>query len=190
MNKKVIFLIFINFFFTLNNIANANQKWILDKEISSITFEIPVLLLKNVKGSFQIIDGIIEIDTKNKKNNKALFSVNINSIEMNYKEYIQLILSDIFFNEKKFPIALIDTKKFSYKNEKKMDIVVELSIKGIVNEIPIQLKINNLSTDFVQIKANLIFSRKAFNIGTGNWSSTAILKDKVEINANLFLYKE
>ena len=147
-------------------------------------------MLKNVKGSFQVIDGIIEIDTKNKKNNKALFSVNIDSIEMNYKEYIQLILSDIFFNEEKFPIALIDTKKFSYKNQNKMNIVAELNIKGIVNEIPIQLEINSLSTDFVQIKANLIFSRKAFNIGTGNWSSTAILKDKVEINSNLFLYKE
>ena len=96
MIKTIIFLIFINFFFVLNNTVSANQKWILDKEISSITFEIPVILLKNVKGSFKEIEGIIEIDTKNKKNNKALFSVNIDSIEMNYKEYMELILSHIY----------------------------------------------------------------------------------------------
>ena len=36
---------------------------------------------------------------------------------MNYLKYKDLLLSNIFFDAKNFPKAVVDTKKFSYKNE-------------------------------------------------------------------------
>ena len=56
--------------------------------------------------------------------------------------------------------------------------------------IVIELTIINLTSDLVQIKGLLEFSRNDFNIGTGNWKNTTILKDKIIINSNLFLMKE
>jgi len=109
---------------------------------------------------------------------------------MNYKKYKNLLLGNIFFDSKTYPIALIDTKKFSYVDEKKLNLNVELTIKGTTNTVPLELEINHLTEDLVQIKGLLYFSRTDFKIGTGNWSSTAILKDKAYITANLFLFKE
>ena len=171
------------------DISLASEKWILDKSISSIEFELPVLFAKNVKGKFNTIEGFVEIDLDNKKNNKAMFSVAIADIEINYKKYKNLLLSEIFFDEKRFPIGLVDTRKFSYSDQKEVIIDVEFTIKGKSQIIPLTIKITQLAKEVVQIQSDLEFSRTDFEIGIGSWKNTSILKDKVRIKTNLFLFK-
>ena len=173
-----------------SDISLASEKWILDRSISSIEFELPVLFAKNVKGKFNTIEGFVEIDLDKKENNKAIFSVAIADIEINYKKYKNLLLSEIFFDEKRFPIALVDTRKFSYSDEKEIIIDVEFTIKGKSQIIPLTIKITQLAKEIVQIQSDLQFSRTDFEIGIGNWKNTSILKDKVKIKTNLFLFKE
>ena len=168
----------------------AGEKWGVDKELSTISFELPVLFAKNVRGTFKNIEGFIEIDLDKKKNNKAIFSVVINSIDMNYAKYRDLLLSDIFFDAKQFPIAVVDTKKFSYQNEKKITLDVEVTIKDKSEIVPLTILVKRLGEELVQIETELSFSRTFFNIGTGKWSNTAILKDKAKIKTKLFLFKE
>ena len=190
--KKTInfFLILLILCVGLSSKSSANEKWILDKNISSISFEVPVLFATNVIGKFENIDGFVELDLKDKKNNKAILSVDIESLKVNYKKYMDLILGPVFFDSTKYPFGVLDTKKFAYNNEEKLNLDIELSIKGITKTIDTELIIINLTPDLVQIKGLLEFSRNDFNIGTGNWKNTAILKDKIIINSNLFLIKE
>ena len=190
--KKTInfFLILLILYVGLSSKSIANEKWILDKNISSISFEVPVLFATNVIGKFENIDGFVELDLKDKKNNKAILSVDIESLKVNYEKYMDLILGPVFFDSTKYPFGVLDTKKFAYNNEEKLNLDIELSIKGITKIIDTELTIINLTSDLVQIKGLLEFSRNDFNIGTGNWKNTTILKDKIIINSNLFLMKE
>ena len=188
INTLLTLITTLSFFFVSS--IYADEKWEIDKELSTISFELPVLFVKNVLGTFQNIEGFIEIDLDKKKNNKAIFSVEINSIDMNYTKYRNLLLSDIFFDSKQFPIAVIDTKKFSYQNEKKITLDVELTIKGKSEIVPLTILVKRLGEELVQIESELSFSRTFFNIGTGKWSNTSILKDKAKIKTNLFLFKE
>ena len=190
MNFFFIFLFFLTINFSISTKVISKESWLLDKNLSSIEFELPVLFANNVQGKFEEINGIIEIDLANKKNNKAIFSVKINSINMNYKKYKNLLLSDIFFDSYNFPVALVDTKKFSYKNENEFSLEVELTIKGKTEIVPLDIEIIHLANELIQIKTDLDFSRTLFNIGTGKWKSTAILKDKGVIKTNLFLFKQ
>ena len=190
MNFFFIFLVFLTINFSISTKVISKESWLLDKNLSSIEFELPVLFANNVQGKFEEINGIIEIDLANKENNKAIFSVKINSINMNYKKYKNLLLSDIFFDSYNFPVALVDTKKFSYKNENKFSLEVELTIKGKTEIVPLDIEIIHLANELIQIKTDLDFSRTLFNIGTGKWKSTAILKDKGVIKTNLFLFKQ
>ena len=190
MNFFFIFLFFLTINFSISTKVISKESWLLDKNLSSIEFELPVLFANNVQGKFEEINGIIEIDLANKENNKAIFSVKINSINMNYKKYKNLLLSDIFFDSYNFPVALVDTKKFSYKNENKFSLEVELTIKGKTEIVPLDIEIIHLANELIQIKTDLDFSRTLFNIGTGKWKSTAILKDKGVIKTNLFLFKQ
>lgn len=190
MNFFFIFLFFLTINFSLSTKVISKESWLLDKNLSSIEFELPVLFANNVQGKFEEINGIIEIDLANKENNKAIFSVKINSINMNYKKYKNLLLSDIFFDSYNFPVALVDTKKFSYKNQNEFSLEVELTIKGKTEIVPLDIEIIHLANELIQIKTDLDFSRTLFNIGTGKWKSTAILKDKGVIKTNLFLFKQ
>ena len=190
--KKIIknliyFLIVI--FFCINQ-SYANERWKIDKEISKISFEVPVLFTTNVKGSFKDIDGFVQLDTKEREKNKAIFSVSINSIEINYQKYKELLLSPIFFNANKYPLGVLDTKNFLYINNKISKLEIELTIKNKTIKIPINLEVNQLTQDLVQIKGKLFFLRSDFNIGTGNWQNTTILKDRVELNYDIFLFRE
>ena len=190
MNFFFILLFFLTINFSLSTKVISKESWLLDKNLSSIEFELPVLFANNVQGKFEEINGIIEIDLENKENNKAIFSVKINTINMNYKKYKNLLLSDIFFDSYNFPVALVDTKKFSYKNENEFSLEVELTIKGKTEIVPLDIEIKQLANELIQIKTDLDFSRTLFNIGTGKWKSTAILKDKGVIKTNLFLFKQ
>ena len=184
-------LFFILSFFLFISFATLSKEiWKLDKNLSTINFELPVLLAKNIKGTFKEIEGIIQIDLSNQKKNKAFFSIDINSVEMNYKKYKDLFLGNIFFNSKRFPKVSVNTKKFSYKNEELINLNVELTIKGITNPIPLTLEIISLAEELMQIRGNFTILRTAYKIGTDPWDKTSILKDKVRIDINLFLFKE
>ena len=65
--RKCSFFIILLFFFILSNLCYASEQWILDKTLSTIEFELPVLFAKNVKGKFNSIEGFIELDLSKKK---------------------------------------------------------------------------------------------------------------------------
>ena len=188
---RIFRFFFILLIFTIfTSLLNASERWILDKNLSTVRFVLPVLFAKNVKGTFNSIEGFIELDVNKKKNNKAIFSVQVDDLEMNYIKYKELLLGNIFFDTLQFPKAVVDTKKFSYTNEKETRLDVELTLKGKSEMVPLEIYVIRLAEELVQIKSELIFSRTNFEIGVGKWSNTSILKDKVKLKTNLFLYRE
>ncbi|MQF93670.1 MAG: YceI family protein [SAR202 cluster bacterium] len=188
--KKIKFFLFFLLLFILPNLTHASERWVLDKSLSTVEFELPVLFAKNVKGTFNTIEGFIELDVNQKENNKAIFYVEVKDLDMNYIKYKDLLLSNIFFDARQFPKAVVDTKKFSYVNETELAFDVELTIKGKSELVPLIINVKRLAEELVQIQTELIFSRTAFEIGIGNWKNTSILKDKVKLSTNLFLFRE
>ena len=188
--KKYKFFLFVFLFISSSNITYASERWVLDKSLSTVEFELPVLFAKNVKGRFNTIEGFVELDVDQKENNKAIFYVEVNDIEMNYIKYKDLLLSNVFFDVQQFPKAVVDTKKFSYVNESEIELDVELTIKGKSEIVPLLIKVKRLAEELVQIQSELTFSRTAFEIGIGNWKNTSILRDKVKLTINLFLFRQ
>ena len=186
---KVIFSLFFIFLYCKQ--SAANDLWTIDKNISSIEFEVPVLLTKNVIGKFNEFDGFVSLDLSNQNNNKALINVRIDSLDINYKRYKDLVLSEVFFDAKKYPLGLIDTNNFKFNyEENKINLTGELTIKGKSQNIPINIEVIKLASELVQVKSEIFFSRNEFNIGIGSWKNTSILKDEIKIKANIFLFKE
>jgi len=183
---KFIFCIVLVVFYS-KNITGKNT-WTIDKKFSEIKFEVPIVLAKKIKGQFKKFDGFVVIDLDNKENNKGMFSVQINSMEFNYEKYKELLFSDVFLNEKKFPIAIIDAKKFALPtNSNTLLINVELQIKDIIHVIPLTVIFNHLTNTFVQVTTNFKFSRNSYEIGKDKWSLNLILRDTIHVKVNLFL---
>ena len=81
LSYKFIIIFSISIF--LSHQIWAKEIWILDKNISTIKFELPVLLMNNVEGKLLNFEGLVEIDLEDYKNNKAIFSPTLDTIEMN-----------------------------------------------------------------------------------------------------------
>ena len=75
-------------------------------------------------------------------------------------------------------------------NEKELKLEAELTLKGKSEMVPLVINVTRLAEELVQIQSELIFSRTNFEIGIGQWSNISILKDKIIIKTNLFLFKE
>jgi len=187
-NFKILFIIF--FFSFSPSLIQASERWVLDKTLSTIEFELPVLFAKNVQGKFKTIEGFVKLDVDKKQNNKAIFSVQVDDLEMNYIKYKNLLLSNVFFDSTQFPKAVIDTKKFSYDNEEEIELNVELTLKGKSEMVPLKIYIKRLAEELIQIQSELTFSRTNFRIGIKKWQNTSILKDKVKLKTNLFFFRE
>ena len=90
--KKFKFLLIFIYFVIQPTLTLASERWILDTSLSTVEFELPVLFANNVKGKFNTIEGFVELDVTEKNNNKAIFSVEINDIDMNYIKYKDCLL--------------------------------------------------------------------------------------------------
>ena len=195
--RETLLKIFLNlsvfiFFYTIliSKFLIAAETWVVDNKISEISFEVPVLFASNVEGKFIDFDGLVQIDINENQDNKAIFYVSINSIETNYKKYRNLLLGPIFFDSINFPLSVLDTKNFQYKNNDDNVLDVELTIKNESKNLPINLKIIQLTNDLVQVKGELFFNRSDFNIGIDKWRNTTFLKDRVRLFFNIFLIKD
>ena len=73
--KKCKFFFILFLFLNLPNLTYASERWVLDKTLSTIEFELPVLFAKNVKGSFNIMGGFVELNVSQKENNKAIINI-------------------------------------------------------------------------------------------------------------------
>ena len=188
VSRLLIFSSLQLFFITQS--AIAAERWIVDNNISKISFEVPVLFASNVIGSFNNFEGLVQIDLNEKLNNKAIFSVSVNSIQINYKKYKDLLLGPIFFDATKFPLSVLDTKSFKYENDKEIRFDVELLIKDKSKKVPINLSVTKLTKELVQVKGELYFNRSDYGIGIGKWKNTTFLKDRVSLFFDIFLFKD
>lgn len=165
----------------------ALEKWVINTSKSSINFSIPVLLAEDVTGNFKKFTGFIEVDRKNFEG-VANVIIDINSINTNYDlDYGDLIRSDVFFNLLKFPKASIKTKDFLINKDNSAYAFATVNIKGNEKDFKIPLSYNLQGTNKAIAKGTFLFKRNEFEIGTGVWSNTLILKDDVTVNVSLAL---
>ena len=182
---KLIKYLFLFLFLCTNSFAL--EKWIVNNKNSSINFSIPVLLAENVTGNFKKFTGFIEVDRKNFEG-VANIAIDINSITTNYDlDYGDLIRSEVFFNISQFSKASIKTKDFLINKDNTAYAFATVNIKGNEKDFKIPLSYNLQGTNKAIAKGAFAFKRTDFEIGTGLWSSTLVLKDEVTINVILSL---
>ncbi len=182
---KLIKYLFLFLFLCTNSFAL--EKWIVNNKNSSINFSIPVLLAENVTGNFKKFTGFIEVDRKNFEG-VANITIDINSIITNYDlDYGDLIRSEVFFNISQFSKASIKTKDFLINKDNTAYAFATVNIKGNEKDFKIPLSYNLQGTNKAIAKGAFAFKRTDFEIGTGLWSSTLVLKDEVTINVILSL---
>ena len=194
--KKFIRILFVFIIILFSNNILAKNNWILDKKLSEIYFQLTLLPADDLIVRFNEFDSYIFIDNNNTLINNFNLSINIDSIELNNSKLKDFLLSNLFFNVKKYPNLIVKTEKIII--QKIENATAKIQIKNISHELPVTLEIFKLTKNLIQIKTKFVVPRKLYGLGKNQWQSKfeffakekSILLDKIKFSTNLFFFKQ
>lgn len=173
------------------NSAIAQTKWNVDKSHSSIDFSITHLLISEVSGNFKDFE-ITATSEDEFKNPTFEATINASSIDTNNKMRDNHLKAKDFFDTKNYEKITFKSTSFRQIDDKKFELIGDITIKGITKSITFLGKLNGIIKDprsgktKAGLKLTTELNRDAYNIGKG----TSSISDDVEVTIRLEMNKK
>jgi len=194
--KKSSIFIFVLVMGAFNSQAQQAKEWKLDKAHTSVTFGVKHFF-STVNGNFTDYEGSFYFDPDKLPASKFAFNIPVSSINTNNKKRDADLVSDNFFNAEKYPEIKFVSTKFEKKSDTEFVVHGDLTIKDVTKNVAIPFEITG-QMDHPMMKGTKILgmafktslNRTDYKIGTGNWASTMVVGDNVDIEINLELNRK
>ena len=195
---KTIFklpIIVLLLLFFQNGFAQIAPKWELDKDHTSVNFEVKHFF-NTVNGNFTDFDGNFFFDPDNLEDSKFDFTVAVSSIETNNEKRNNHLKSADFFNVEKFPDIYFVSTGFDKISDTQYDVKGKLRIKDVIKDVTIPFEITGKmehpmkeGATLMGLAFNTTINRNDYNVGAGDWTSNKIVGENVKIAINTELNK-
>lgn len=196
MKNKIRNLGFLTLFSLLTLMtANAQdaRQWTLDKDHTSVSFGIKHFF-STVDGSFNDYQGEFWFDPNNLTDSKFTFSIPASSIDTNNERRDKHLRSEDFFYVDKHPNITFESTGFEKKSGMNYVVNGDLTIRGITRKVSVPFEITGEmdhpmkeETKLMGLSFNTSLDRKDYNVGVGDWASTLVVGDNVDISINMEL---
>ncbi|MEQ9188846.1 MAG: YceI family protein [Cryomorphaceae bacterium] len=179
--------------FTASVAAQTAKQWNIDKSHASIQFSIDHFF-SSVPGKFKKFDGEIYFDPSNLQGSKAVFTIDVRSVDTDEPKRDNHLQSVDFFNAEQWPEITFVSSRFEHASGKNYMVYGSLTIHDITKEIALPLTIKGRMDnpwkdgyEILGIKIETEINRTDYGVGTGSWAATAVVSDEVEIEINMEL---
>ncbi|MBI9070715.1 MAG: YceI family protein [Melioribacteraceae bacterium] len=181
----------------LSTISFAQTNWKFDVSHTNVKFSVSHLVITDVEGSFKIFDGSVESVTDDDFTDaKINFSIDVNSINTENEKRDEHLRAADFFNTAEFPKITFVSKSMKKISENKYKLVGDFTMKGVTNEIELDVKYNGSAVAWGTTKAGFKLSgeldRFDYDLKWNKLLETggAVVGRTIEINANVELDKK
>jgi polyisoprenoid-binding protein YceI len=195
IRKTGIFL-FVLVLGAFNSQAQQEKEWKLDKNHTSVTFAVKHFF-STVNGNFTEYDGSFNFDPDKLSASKFNFNIPVSSINTNNKKRDADLVSDNFFNAEKYPEIKFVSTKFEKKSATEFIVHGDLTIKDVTKKVSTPFKITGQmdhpmmkGTKILGLSFNTSINRTDYKVGTGNWATTMVVGDNVDIEINMELNRK
>ena len=188
---------FISITFFLNTYAYASApEWKIDPAHSGIYFSIDHIY-SSVKGFFPDFEGDIKFDPSNLDESRFAFNVKVRSIDTNNGKRDGHLLSDEFFDAKKFPEMSFESKSIKHLEANNYQVVGTMTVKDVSKTItlpfiyfgfkqhPLQPKL-----DVAGFETRMVIDRLAYNVGNGKYYKMGVVGKEVDVLISLETTRE
>lgn len=179
--------------FTTSERPAKAMAWTIDKAHSNLAFDIRHIFTP-VTGEFLEYDGSINFDPKNLEESAIDITIQVASLDTDNERRNGHLLSGDFFNAEKYPTITFTSNKITADGDNQFVAHGELTIKDVTKEIELPFTLLGVKDHPMQenakvagITSDLTINRNEFNVGVGDWASTAIVGDEVSIELALEL---
>lgn len=171
---------------------NAVPRWQIIPEKSEIGFEVEVQG-ESFTGTFAAVKGEIYFDPDNLAASSVSVAVKIKSVETGSAERDQYIAMKPWLDAESFPESKYEAEEFEKINENQYVARGHLTMRGMTQAVPFPFTLEYRETEEGKMRAyaegRMDIKRLAYDIGTGQWSDTEIVGNKVLITVSLVAEK-
>ena len=168
----------------------AKTKWVLDPTHSELVFKVKHMMITNVKGEFR--NFFVEVDNEDFIKSKIKVTIDATSISTNDSKRDGHLRSADFLDVENHKDILFEGTSFVQLNDKKYLLKGMLTIKGISNEISLDVEFGGINKDpWGNEKVGFSISGKIKRKDWGlNWNAAletggVLLSDEVRISAEV-----
>lgn len=169
----------------------AAPKWDVDPAHSGFYFGIKHIYSK-VKGFFSDYEGTILFDPADLKSSRFDFTVKVKSVNTNNGKRDGHLLSNEFFDNKKYPIMTFKSQSIAHVKENQYTVEGVLTIKDVSEKITVpftffgtQASPFNPKTTVAGFEARMAIDRLAYNVGNGKFYKMGVVDKEVDILISL-----
>lgn len=118
----------------------AASTWELDPAHSGIEFSVRHLMVSTVKGRFEKIKGVLELDEKDVTKSAVEVTIDLASVNTNEPKRDTHLKSPDFFDVAKFPTATFKSTKVQKAGKNKLKVTGELSLHGVTKPVVLEVE--------------------------------------------------
>jgi len=118
--------------------------WQLDKAHTNIMFSVRHMMITKVRGSFEKLDGTVELDEQHPENARVEIQVETASINTRDVQRDTHLRSGDFFNVEQYPLMTFKSKRVERFGEDRARLIGDLTIRDVTREITLDVEYNGM----------------------------------------------
>ena len=114
--------------------------WTIDPDHSNVGFKVRHLMVSNVKGSFEKLTGVVEINDQDITKSKVEVSIDTNSINTNVQKRDEHLRNADFFDVANYPVMTFVSKKVAKAGKDKLKVTGDLTLHGVTKQVVLDVE--------------------------------------------------
>jgi polyisoprenoid-binding protein YceI len=114
--------------------------WNLDPAHTSIEFSVRHMMATTVKGQFEKVQGVVELDDKDVSKSTVEVTVDLASLNTHEPKRDAHLRSADFFDVEKFPTATFKSTKVQKAGKNKLKVMGDLNLHGITKPVVLEVE--------------------------------------------------
>jgi polyisoprenoid-binding protein YceI len=175
----------------------ATDRWEIDSSHSSLQFSVRHLVIAKVRGSFARWSGTINVPNDDFSKATVNVTIDASSIDTGVADRDGHLKSPDFFDVAQHPELRFVGKRVEPRSESEIDVVGELTLKGITREVVLRVEQHGQAKDpwgnlRAAFTAKTSIDRKDFGLTWNQVLETGgvMVGDRVEIEADIEAVKQ
>ena len=173
------------------------MSWMIDSAHTEANFTVRHMMISNVRGQFQKVNGTVEFDEANPANTRVDMQIEVASVNTREEKRDAHLKSPDFFDAEKYPYLTLTSKRVEVKDATHARLIGDLTIRDVTKEVALDVEYNGSAkspwgTTSAGFSAKITIRRKEWNLNwnvaleTGGW----LVGDDVHINVELEIVQQ
>jgi len=120
------------------------MSWQIDQAHTNVMFSIRHMMITKVRGSFEKLDGVVELDEQHPENTQVEITIDTASVNTRDEKRDAHLRSADFFNAEQYPQMTFKSKRVEILGADRAKLIGDLTIRDVTQEVSLDVEYNGM----------------------------------------------